>query len=536
MVDINRDFLAGIGLVSEVDDRERGHEKQADFASRAKQVAVYAGLPLVGGALGAEAGRRVAGRKRFTVGAVDTSRGRSHVVGERRYIKRLAKGVADKDPKTVIEAGRHLLFLPGGQKRAEVQPPQQKEAKYEPDENVRKAMEVARVIESDPGVRKAQGRYLKRMGIAIPTGAAAGTALAGLHMLARGKPDSGVLKRLLIGAGLGAGAGAGVGTGMGIADLGKAQRVAWKGHQGKQKAAAGPWSPKAFKALAGVAALGGGALGAAGTWAGLAGRDFAVVDTPLGAIGGRRSDVKGVVEAAKEKDREEFKRHLKRVVPLHPVVTRAIRMKQSSALMAGMPDVFKEAGVLTGIRKWFGRRFGSRMAGKTTKKVTGDWGGRAVGKGVKGGLPPTAVTPRTPFPRAGELSDIMGASAKQKQVKQMMARRAPGAAPQTGGRVAPIGAPRPKPQAAVPGGAKAPTAGGKTTAVQTPKTPPAARTGAAGPRKPLMSLGTKAMLGGVGVLGAGTYLGGKLISEAGGGLRAAMQQPGTSYMARQRFG
>lgn len=263
----------------------------------------------------------------------------------------------------------------------------------------------------------------------------------------------------------------------------------------QEKTALPKLSPRGLKALAAGGTAAGGILGALGTYAGMKGRDFAVVDTPLGAIGGRRSDVTGVLEAAKEDDKEEFKKRLSRVVPLHPVVTQALRLKTGS----------KEAGIM------------SRLAGLLRRGATKANGWRALAKPDIGASPTLArgmgmLPSSTRFPRAGGISDIMAAGAKQKAVMRGAFREGGGAVPKmTGAKELGSSVPR----------VSAPTqvAGAATE----------------GAKKPLVSGKMKALLGAGALLAAPAYLGSKLVQESGKTLRAGMSPWEPSTMARQRF-
>lgn len=269
----------------------------------------------------------------------------------------------------------------------------------------------------------------------------------------------------------------------------------------QEKTALPKLSPTALKALAAGGTAAGGILGALGTYAGMKGRDFAVVDTPLGAIGGRRSDVTGVLEAAKEDDKEEFKKRLGRVVPLHPVVTQALRLKTGS----------KEAGVM------------SRLAQLFRKGATKTKGWKALAKPMVGAKPTMArgmgmLPSSTRFPRAGGISDVMAAGAKQKAVMR--------------GAFSPTPKSIPKGPGAVPK-----MTGAKELGSTIPKAAPRAPVAAAteGAKKPLVSGKMKALLGAGALLAAPAYVGGKLVQESGKTLRAGMSPWEPSTMARRRF-
>jgi hypothetical protein len=150
------------------------------------------------------------------------------------------------------------------------------------------------------------------------------------------------------------------------------------------------------KAVAkGLALVGaGGAAGAAATYGATKGREFGVMRSPVGYLAGRKRDLKGMVEAAKDKDVEEFKEKARRTVPIHPVYSHAFerkRMQKKSALDAKAPELEKEAkgAILNFFRRLIGKAPRSAAKGVAPKMGVsgapkgGAWGVRKPPKAVE---------------------------------------------------------------------------------------------------------------------------------------------------------
>lgn len=277
--------------------------------------------------------------------------------------------------------------------------------------------------------------------------------------------------------------------------------------------------------------------GAASIYGVMKGRDFAVMDTPMGTLGGRKKDLKNLIRAARKGNREKFREKLRQVAPMHPIVTYAVRSRGKQSELERVTQLISEyerikeaamTGNLDGLTDteleklaaWWsfiprlgkalvsGGRAGS-AAMKATKGLKGLTLGRRLthagragvhaGKGVAAGK----FAPMT----RGQIPEMTKAIRARAVKAQRSASGKALAARRTAAKTAPAGAPA------------------HAAAVTSP---------AAGKKK-WLTPAQKAWLG-VGALGAGTFwLGGKALGEAGKTMRAGSEAPGGGSMQQFRY-
>lgn len=407
-------------------------------------LAPYAVGATAGGAAAGGTAHMLGRRRRMTTATVSTPGGRFKAFGQRSDVTRLAKAVKSKDVRAIAQAADKLLFAPMAKTSAIARVEKVLTTAVDghrlrmasiPDQM--KSFSVA-VDDQPPIIPPVDGKKKK---VVADRQNAFSTAVAKVaSVLARAGRAKGMstLAKALVGAGVGTA----------------------------------------------------GAVGAGATWAGMKGRDFRVMDTPLGAVAGRRRDLRRLVAAGRGGDRQRFDRLLSRVVPVHPAATAALRQagrRRAGKTAAAPLGLFGRAGA------WLSKRFAGSAVKPMAKAVRTAAGARrisapcAIGAGMmkKTVAKPVATAVRT---MAGAKRMSVPCAIGAGTTKKMVGRLA--------------------------------SAGGT----------------AANVAKKKMSLGTKALIGAGGLAVGGTYLAGKGLGEVGKTLRVGMVQQPHNPLARTRFG